>query len=730
MQTEEETMIGRPLPGPANVRVKRGSTARTSALCDDAVNRAYLPFIEQAHLYSSFTPTEGAGPMMSAAEVFAYVHPRLTPVILDGELIVGGFIRATEGQGYHWYPDGYSWYVDGFAANVQPDRPDIQAMASRGLISPQGSLNHKVVDYARFIRTGSVELARRAREIAETREGEEREFALAFAMGHEAMVAHARTYADECERLAAEADPIRADELREIARICRKVPAYPAETLHEALQSLWFAYMVAGDATGRIDVYLNDFYQGDLAAGRITPERAQELIECFMIKLHGEVAQGVVNLSSIQTLTLGGVLPDGSDATNDLTRLFLAAIRSVKLLRPTVYLRCHENTPDDAISYAVEMLGDGIAEPSFYGDKPIIEGLTRIGVPIEVARDYALSGCAEVVSPGLGNWGAPNGWINLALLVDEALREYASSGGSDTGDLWKAVERRIEDVAEVCRVCNVWVDEQRKDAGYVSTILMPVCLERCKDIVHGGAETHFGHWEAIGLPNATDMLSAAERLLQSGDSLSEAFDRLDSGEDSMRSRLRKMPRFGNDLDEADGIAARLVDLMADALERKSTPLRQKLVLGHLAGGENMHISYGLRMGPTLDGRVAGETLADSLAGSQGRTVKGPTAVVRSLCKLDHSKMIAGNVSTLRFSPRDFDTADSRRAVTELVKAYVALGGSQVQVNMVSAATLREAQAHPEDFAGLMIRVAGYSADFTQMGRLLQDEIIARTEACD
>lgn len=715
------------VPGvtPNKMILLRGSTPRTRQLCDDVVNRVYLPFIEQAELYGSFIAPEGVSPMMLGALSFSHVHPKMTPVIHDNELIVGSYIRATTGDGYNWIPDGHTFYIDMFAKNVPADRPDLFDMADRGLISPQGSMNHKVVDYAGFIRTGSIEISKRARAIASEREGEQKDFALAYAMGHEAMVVHAETYAIRCEELAVSASPDRADELKEIARICRKVPAYPAETFHEALQSLWFAYMTAGDATGRIDLYLNDFYQTDLAAGRITPEKAQELIECFMIKLHGDVAQGIVNVSSIQTLTLGGVNPDGTDSTNDLTRLFLAAIRSVRLLRPTVYIRCHENTPDDVIEYAIEMLGEGMAEPNFYSDKPILEGLTRIGVPLETARDYALSGCTEVVSPGKGNWGAPNGWINIARLVDEAIRLYAASGENDMDGVWAAVESKINEVADACLDCNIWVDEQRKDAAFNSTIMIPSCLEKCIDIVHGGAESYYGHWEAIGLPNAADMLYGAKHLIDSDRTLIEAFTLIDNDDTALLDELRRLPKFGNDFNPVDVIAAKLITDMADALECRSTSLRKALVLGHLAGGENMHMAYGDRMGATLDGRKAGHTLADSLAGSQGQTVSGPTAVISSLCAIDHSKMIAGNVSTIRLSPSDFATRTDRLRVVQLVKAFFAMGGSQLQINVVDSETLRDAQIHPEDHAGLMIRVAGYSADFTHCGKKLQDEIIDR-----
>ncbi|MHB9130328.1 MAG: pyruvate formate lyase family protein [Armatimonadota bacterium] len=753
--------------------ILRGSTPRTHRLAVDAATRAYVGFGEQERLYQAYQPPPGVTTVMEEALRYCAVHPHLTPFIREDELLVGARLREQAAGTWGWSPDGSVDYVAYFATLAPRDNPEIQAMAERGVISPQGSFNHKVVDYAGFIRTGSAALAQRAREIAETKTGEERDFALAFAMGHEAMIDHAQTYARACRELADTSSPERTAELREIARICEKVPAQPAETFHEALQSLWFAYMTAGDATGRIDAYLYDFYQADLAAGRITPERALELIECLLIKLHGDVMAGMVNVSSVQTMTLGGVLPDGSDATNDLTRLFLQAARNVRLLRPTIYIRCHEGTPEDVLELAVTMLGEGLAEPSFYGDTPIIAGLTRLGVPVDVARDYALSGCTEVVSPGRGNWGAPNGWINLALVVDEALRAvlegeppgeprtsellssshqgyargiasdipgshgHGSPGGSPSKDdrepfvqgIWPAIERHIEKVAEACRVANIWVDEQRKDALFNATMLMPVCLEKCRDIVHGGAESYFGHWEAMGLPNAAEMVYAAEQLANDT-SLPDLYARLDAGDPALFAQLNRLPKFGNDAAEVDDIGARLITLLADALERRGTPLRTKLVLGHLAGAENMHMAYGARMGATLDGRRAGQPLADSLAGKHGCTKSGPTALLRSLCRLDHSRLIAGNVSTLRLSTHDFATPADRANVTALIRTFVAMGGSQLQINVADAATLRAAQAHPEEHAGLMVRVAGYSSDFTLLGKPVQDEIIARTEGLE
>jgi len=705
---------------------RRGSTPRTEALAHAAAHQVFAPYAEQARLAAEVTTPAGMDPFSANAIGFAHVYPRLTPLVREGELIVGA--RRRDPDGRHlvgWIPDGTISYVEGFARNAPPDRPDLQAIAQRGLLSPQGSFNHKVVDWPALLHVGCRALAARARDIAAQRTGAERDFALAFALGHDTLIAHAQTYASVCCALAQDAAPDRAAELRELARICAKVPAEPAETFHEAVQSLWFGYMAAGDGVGRPDVYLREFYERDLATGRITPERAQELIECLLIKIHADHSEADGNVSSVQTLTLGGLLPDGSDATNDLTRLFLQAIRSVRLLRPTIYVRVHDHTPQEVLELAVAMLGEGLAEPNFFGDAPVLEGLQRLGVPLEVARDYALSGCAEVVSPGLGNWGAPNGWLNFALLADEALREAAARGVTSEQELWDLIGAHIDELAVACRDCNAHSDAVRVEPNYTQSLLMPVCLERCRDICHGGLRTHYGHWEGQGLTNAADMIHAALVLsFDEGEPLWALLGRLDADDAELRARLRSLPRFGQGHPSVDAVAARLVSMMSEALERQSTPLRSALVLGHLAGGENMHIAYGLAMGPTLDGRRAGETLGDSLAGSQGIT-RSPTEVLRSLCTLDHSRLVAGSVSTLRLLPQDFATAEARSKVVAMIRTYMAEGGSQLQINTVDAATLRKAQAAPGDHRGLMVRVAGYSADFTQCGRVLQDEIIGR-----
>ena len=519
-------------------------------------------------------------------------------------------------------------------------------------------------------------------------------------------------------------------EYSEMSRICRKVPAYPADTFHEAVQMLWFAYMVSGDGVGRPDQYLYDYYSADISTGRIDDDAAQELIEAFMIKIHGEFFEGVFNVSSVQTLTLGGCDAAGKDACNELTRLFLQAIRTIRLLRPTIYIRCTDKTPQDILELAAAMLGEGLGEPNFFGDKPVIEGLTRVGVPLEDARDYALSGCAEVVSPAKGNWGAPNGWINIAQLALEALHQAADENIGDIDEFWKIYTSLCECVAEACALSNAHADENTW-MRYEATIMYPCCLEKGLDVMSGGLETYYGHWEGIGLPNAANMIFSADKFAwEPKNPLSELMDETEAGQnEELIRRLRRLPKFGGGHIEVDVIAAKLVEILSAELEKKSPGRRRSLWLGHLAGGENMHIAYGKHMPATLDGRRAAQPLADSMAGSHGDAVS-PTAAIKSICRLDHSRLQAGNVSTLNMTPADFASETDRSNVVALIRAYAAMGGSQLQINVLDTATLRKAQQNPELYAGIIVRVAGYSSAFDGLGKTVQDEIIARYEALE
>lgn len=707
-------------------QLRRGSTARTERMAHEAANMKYTSWRQFHETCIAYAPAS-SHPIEQFMYNTAGLWSHLPPHIKQGELIVGARLRAPEDtpEVGGWVPDGNE-YVKEYSHNVPADRPDIQAMAQRSLISPMTTHCHRIGDFETLISIGCEGVIRRAEELAQHRSGDELLFTQAFIEVHRSIIQLANHYADEALKLAeCEPDILRAEELHEIATICQKVPAKPAESFREALQSYWFFYHCSAWDLGRHDQLFIDFYRKDLAEGRITPEEAQELIECLLIKAHGDYSEGDTNVSSIHTLTLGGQKSDGSDACNELTMIYLKAIRNIRLSRPTVYIRCNPSTPAEIIDFAVQMLAEGLSEPNFYGDMPIIKGLERVGIPTDQARGYALGGCTEVVCPGKSNWGSPNGWINLALIVDDVLREASAEHDYSEDVIWSKLQAHIDLVADAVRDTMVWFDETGPaDRGF--SMFMPCSLEKGIEINHGGAVNYLSQWAAMGLPNAADMLYSWEALVnKQGQSPAELYSRLDAGDDTLRRQLRILPKFGQGVQDVDRLAARLVKMLGEALESRSTPLRQAITLGHLAGGQNIHIDFGRYLGNTLDGRHAGDTLADSMAGSHGFANRGVTNTLRSLFALDHSYLQAGNVSTIWLAPTDARTEESRANIVALIKTYVAMGGSQLQINFMDAETLKLAQANPEQYHGLMIRIAGYSADFTNIGKTLQDEVIAR-----
>ncbi len=720
-----ETTLSRSLQS----SLRRGITPRTEMMAHEAANMKFTPWTQWAETCRTYGAVPPAHPIEQFAMATSAIWNHLPPHIRPGELIVGARLRAPQDAPElgGWVPDGDAYVVE-YAKMVPPDRADLKAMATRSLISPMTAHCHRIADYEALINTGCEGIIQRAEELAKGRSGEEMLFTQAYIAVHKSIMQLAANYADEASRMAdIEEDAQRAAELREIASICRKVPAKPAGSFREALQSYWFFYHTSSWDMGRHDQLFIDFYRKDLAEGRITPEEAQELIECLLIKAHRDHSEADSNVSSIHTLTLGGLLSDGSDACNELTMLYLKAIRNVRLSRPTVYVRLNTTTPDEIINFAVQMLAEGLSEPNFYGDMPIIKGLERVGIPTEQARGYALGGCTEVVSPGKSNWGSPNGWINLALLVDDVIRETAAEGEPSEQTLWLKMQQHIDIVADAVRDTTVWMDETSPlDLGF--SMFMPCCLEKGMDLTKGGAVNYMAQYAAIGLPNAADMLYSWSTLVyKQHESPGDIISRLDSGDEAFRKQLKAMPKFGQGEPEVDHLAAKLVKMLSEALEARSTPLRKAITLGHLSGGQNMHIDYGRYMGNTLDGRRSGDTLADSLAGSQGFANRGVTNTLRSLYTLDHSHLQGGNVSTIWLAPADARTVDARANIVALIKAYVAMGGSQLQINFMDSETLKLAQAHPEEYHGLMIRIAGYSADFTNIGKTLQDEVISRLE---
>jgi pyruvate-formate lyase len=569
-----------------------------------------------------------------------------------------------------------------------------------------------------------------------------------------AVIRLAGRYADECLRLAeTETDPSRREELVELARVCRAVPAQPARTLHEAIQSLWLAhlgvYLECDDCAfslGRLDQYLEPFYQADLAAGRTSPERALELLECLWAKIYENVRG---DLMHVQTVTIGGVTPEGRDAANAMTRLILRATREMGLLGPSIALRCHAGTPEDLVAYSLETMRLGRYMPQFYNDDQMVPALVSCGIPLGDARDYGLIGCHEPSICGK-SYSRPASWpgyfcipraLELALgngrMLDTGAREGPSTGdpGSWRGfpDLWDAFAAQMRHMLRV-KVIAANRGEAVKSGLMPRPFLSALtagCIESGRDFTQGGALYNTSGIQAFGVGTCADSLAAIRRLCFESRELDvpalvEVLRADWRGHEELRLRVRNtFPHYGNDDDEADSLAARMIALLQEEVGRYTNARGGPFLLG--LWSFTSHVKHGRELAASADGRLRGQPLSHSLDPSAGCGSAGPTAIVRSAAKIDASRAANGGSLLIEIQPSLLGDAESLKAVSSLLRTYLSLGGIQLQLSAVAPETLEAAVKDPERYAHIVVRVAGYSDYFVRLAGHpeLQAYVIAR-----
>jgi pyruvate formate-lyase/glycerol dehydratase family glycyl radical enzyme len=593
---------------------------------------------------------------------------------------------------------------------------------------------------------------------------QKRALARAVAICAEAARAFAARYAAEARRLAAqEPDPQRRAELEEIARICDKVPWEPAETFHEALQSLWFTHMLVmvaesypgpGLSPGRIDQYLYPYYRADIEAGRLTRQQAKELLQCFWIKpnyaydYQGWVGnnQGI-NSSFGQLVTLGGMNEKGEDASNELTALILDVIEEMNLLEPKPNVRLHARTPDWLLQRVVDMVANAQGSPFLLNfDENSIAGLRWEGLPEEKLWDYAPVGCLENTLQGCDRSGTVDVNLNIAKAVELALHDGrdAATGeqvGPRTGDprtfatfeqFFEAFQRQLKAILEQLIAANNIADTGRarfEPTPYLSA-LVDGCLESGRDITAGGARYNFITVEGVALATAADSLAAIKKLVYderavSMDELLRALDANFEGYESLRQMLlHKAPKYGNDDPEADEIARRVSQFWTTEAFRHTTPETGKRYRGGYLSW-NYWVAYAPRTAATPDGRRRGQFLSNGVCPVNGADRNGPTAVIRSVGRLGLETAPNGASHTMSFSPSLLRSPENRTKLAALLRAYGKVGGTCLQLNVISPETLRAAQRNPDAYRNLLVRVTGYNAYFVTLGKEIQDEIIAR-----
>lgn len=545
--------------------------------------------------------------------------------------------------------------------------------------------------------------------------------------------AFARRYADLAGEMAeSEADQRRRQELTEISRVCLRAAEGSPRTFWEALQLHWFTHLIChtqgARQLGRFDQYMYPFLERDLREGRLTREAARELLECLWIKYNMLTD---VTMDNLQNMILGGLTRDGRDTTNMLSYMCMDATERLGLIDPKWSIRVHRGTPDSFLRRACEIIKSGRYQPGVYNDEAIIPALLNVGVPLEDARDYTNDGCSEILVQGKSNPWCFEARVKLLKCLEWALERLEEYDAFD--DLMEAVKEEISVAVEMA-VANAnllqsavpWISP----SPFVSATVEG-CIEKMMDLTEGGAIYNSAAVCASGVADTADALAAVKKLVFEEGRIGkrELLDALHSNFEG-RERLRLMllnraPKFGNDDDYVDSLAAEIVEHTAREVQKHRNPRGGEYILGLFSYGE--YIGHGLVTGATPDGRKAGEGISPNFSPCPGRDMKGPFAVLKSTTKVNQLLTANGTALDITLHPSALRGPGGVEKLMSLIKSFRDLGGMQVQFNIVDAETLKAAQREPERYWNLTVRLWGFPAYFVRLPREFQDHIIARTE---
>ncbi|RSK25884.1 formate C-acetyltransferase [Bacillus sp. HMF5848] len=562
---------------------------------------------------------------------------------------------------------------------------------------------------------------------------------------------HILRYADlaRVEAEMYEDDHERKNELLEIERICRKITYSKPDSFYEASQLLWFISLVgqyesnaSSLSLGRIDQYMYPFYEYSLKNGD-SQEYLKELLECFFIKTNDVVlirsensAKYFAGFPTGYTVALGGLTETGRDAVNDLSYLFFEAYHDVQLPQPNLSVRTNELIPRAFLNKTAETIRLGTGIPQLFNDEVIVPGFLSKGVTLEDARDYAIVGCVEITIPGKTYGLHDIALFNLLKIMELSILEHKDNSHVTYETIIEDIQAKIKHYVELVTEGANIVDIGHREFAptpFLST-LIDSCLEKGKDVTEGGAKYNFSGIQGIGQANLSDSLYAIKKLVFEEKriefkELVEALENDFGTEEQERLRVRLINRYdkyGNDNDEIDDIAASLFRVYAKELEKYTNVRGGVFTAG--AYTVSAHIPLGEAVGATPDGRKAKEQLADGgLSPMVGRDKLGPTAVLKSVSKLDNYLTVNGSLLNLKFSPSSIEGEEGINKFSDFLMAFTKLKIQHVQFNVLTKETLIDAQKHPQNYKGLIVRVAGYSAFFVELDRKLQNDIIARVE---
>jgi formate C-acetyltransferase len=628
-----------------------------------------------------------------------------------------------------------------------------QLKAAYYLINEAGGIGHFLPNYEKMLKLG-------VKGYLETMAGKEGDLYKAARVACEGLVDFAGRVADEAERLALEEKgDERAAELKEIARICRKVPYNPAETFHEALQSLWLTHMVvcleglnSAISFGRMDQYLYPYYRCDLEAGRVTSQRTRELLLCFSAKATEHVfllSEGVSQYHGgylvVQAAIVGGMDREGRDVVNDLTYLFLDVMEESGLRDPNYQARVHAGSPDNYLRRVADVIRKGNGVPALFNDEAAIASLVAHGYPLAEARNYAVVGCVELSLPGKSFFSTDAGLFNLPICLELALNQGKRlSGGHRVGAATPepASFTGIDQVIEAFRVQVEYMvkrmigDLQVIEKGNCdyhptpfSSMLVDGCLESGRDVSAGGALYNSSGIQGVGVADVADSLAALDdvvfqrRKYTMAQVLEALHDKFALAHE-LQAELLRAPKYGNDHHLPDGYANQVVNIFHSALSRYRNTRGGPYVPGFYS--VTCHVAFGRQTGALPSGRNAGEPFAASLGATNGCDRLGPTALLNSVAHVDSTLSPNGYAMNLRFDPQSMAGDRGVDILTGLVKGFFSSKGMEMQLNVLDPEMLEDARRNPGKYPELVVRVSGYCAYFDDLPDAVKQEIIART----
>ncbi len=722
----------------------------------------------------SFKSSEGEHQAIRRAKALREVFNQIPIFIREGELIVGQRSASLAGRSvypeYHlfgltqettptevWdYWNGRN--IDSISKKVYPEKLLLaeKETACGFVVGANSGYGHVIVDYEKVINRGFISIIKEAEDLLQKTAQDDEEskaFLHSVVISAYGIIEWAERYANLAQEKALnESDPKRKNELLAISDTCRRVPAYPANNLIEALQSFWFTHIAMhieqygwSISAGRFDQYIYPYFKKDIDTKVLSKDQAWELLLNLWVKFMENVNDGVKN-TIFQNLTLGGQDLNGNDQSNDLSIMCLQATLALRFNQPALSVRWHPNINKVFWDKVHSTISEGMGLPALFNDEVIIPALTSHGVDIKEAVGYGIVGCVETCIPGKQQGVTAGGHINCAKALELALNDGISMItdkhiGIATGDpadfksfddLWSAYKNQIEYLAGLNVLATHIAGEIQKQFGFcpLMSSLLDDCLTTKRDMVYGGTRYNFSGVGIFGPSNTCDGMMAIKKWVCKEKRLTwKELQQVLASDFQNNEEVRlllsnKTSRYGNDIVEADELMNEINKIHADFFWKQVDSRGGRYTCG--VWPVTNHVITGRWTAATPDGRHKGMPLVDGVGACQGADKMGPTALLKSVAQLNNrDHWTAGNTCNIKFSATWINTGDGIKQMRDLVTTFMRLGGQELQINVVDAETLIDAVNNPELYSNLVIRVAGYSAYFTMLDSDVQNEIITR-----